>query len=131
MPRTRLRVVCTLRDTIDTLLPTSALMSVDLPTLGAPMSATKPQRVALSPTSATGTRACPGPDAFAPQQPFGGGLLGAPAGATGCIFRRQPFNRHDDAKLRRVVGSAARQDRVRRRRQAAALHPFLQRRFGI
>ena len=40
MPRTRARVVWTLRDTIDTLAPTSALRSVDLPALGAPISAT-------------------------------------------------------------------------------------------
>ena len=40
------RVVCTLCETIVTLVPTSALISVDLPTLGAPISATKPQRVA-------------------------------------------------------------------------------------
>ncbi len=45
MPRTGARVVCTLCDTIATLVPTSALTSVDLPTLVAPMSATKPQRV--------------------------------------------------------------------------------------
>ncbi len=40
MPRTSARVVCTLRETIDTLAPTSALMSVDLPAFGAPISAT-------------------------------------------------------------------------------------------
>ena len=45
MPRTSVRVVCTLRDTIETLVPTSLLSSVDLPALGAPISATKPQRV--------------------------------------------------------------------------------------
>ena len=47
MPRTRVRVVCTLRETIDTLLPTSAFSSVDLPALGAPINATKPQRVSV------------------------------------------------------------------------------------
>ena len=40
IPRTSERVVCTLRDTIDTLAPTRALMSVDLPAFGAPISAT-------------------------------------------------------------------------------------------
>ena len=44
MPRSGTRVVCTLCETIDTLAPTSALTSVDLPALGAPMMATKPQR---------------------------------------------------------------------------------------
>src|SRR5262245_24162164 len=49
MPRTSARVVWTLWVTIETLEPTSALRSVDLPTLGAPISATKPQRLAASP----------------------------------------------------------------------------------
>ena len=44
MPRISARVVCTLRETMVTLEPTSALTSVDLPTFGAPISATKPQR---------------------------------------------------------------------------------------
>jgi hypothetical protein len=44
MPRTGTRVVCTLCETIDTLAPTSALTSVDLPAFGAPMTAMKPQR---------------------------------------------------------------------------------------
>ena len=47
-PRIWARVVCALWVTIDTLVPTSALSSVDLPALGAPTSATKPQRVALA-----------------------------------------------------------------------------------
>ena len=37
MPRTIERVVCTLWLTIETLVPTSRLTSVDLPALGAPM----------------------------------------------------------------------------------------------
>ena len=45
MPRTSARVVCTLCVTIDTFEPTSALSSVDLPALGAPISATNPARV--------------------------------------------------------------------------------------
>ena len=44
MPRSSARVVCTLGVTIATLVPTSALISVDLPALGAPISAMKPQR---------------------------------------------------------------------------------------
>ena len=45
MPRISARVVCTFFETMVTLEPTSALTSVDLPTFGAPISATKPQRV--------------------------------------------------------------------------------------
>ena len=47
MPRIKARVVCTLCDTMVTLEPTSALSSVDLPALGAPISAIKPQLVPL------------------------------------------------------------------------------------
>ena len=41
------RVVWTLCDTIEILVPASALTSVDLPAFGAPMIAQKPQRVCL------------------------------------------------------------------------------------
>src|SRR5579883_491340 len=44
-PFTRMRVVCTLGLTIATFAPTSALVSVDLPALGAPMMAQNPARV--------------------------------------------------------------------------------------
>ena len=57
MPRISARVVCTLRETMVTLEPTSALTSVDLPTLGAPISATKPQRVAAGGATSPSTSA--------------------------------------------------------------------------
>src|SRR6202000_2950692 len=44
MPVMRWRVVCALRDVILTFWPTSAFMSVDLPTFGRPTIATMPQR---------------------------------------------------------------------------------------
>ena len=44
-PRTSVRVVCTLWETIVTLAPTSALISVDFPTLGVPIKAMKPHRL--------------------------------------------------------------------------------------
>ena len=60
MPRSSARVVCTLCETIATLLPTSALISVDLPTFGAPIKATKPQRVpAAAPVGCSVIRAVP------------------------------------------------------------------------
>jgi hypothetical protein len=43
--RMRKRVVCGLGETIVTLVPASALTSVDLPAFGAPTTATSPQRV--------------------------------------------------------------------------------------
>jgi hypothetical protein len=45
MPRTSARVVCTLRETIETFAPTSWFSSVDLPAFGAPIRATKPHFV--------------------------------------------------------------------------------------
>ena len=47
-PRIARRVVCGLSDTIATLWPTIELTSVDLPTLGRPASATKPERVLIA-----------------------------------------------------------------------------------
>jgi hypothetical protein len=55
MPRTMARVVCTLWLTIDTLAPTRRLTSVDLPALVAPISATKPERVAAPSAAAVST----------------------------------------------------------------------------
>ena len=55
MPRTTVRVVWTLRDTIETFDPTSALRSVDLPAFGAPMRAAKPQRVSGAGVSGAGS----------------------------------------------------------------------------
>ncbi len=44
MPVMRWRVVCDLREVMDTFCPTSAFISVDLPTLGLPTMAIRPQR---------------------------------------------------------------------------------------
>src|SRR5438270_8793003 len=52
MPRSGMRVVWTLCETMASLVPTSALINVDLPTLGAPINAIKPQRVPASPEGA-------------------------------------------------------------------------------
>ena len=46
IPITRMRVVCTLGETMLTLEPTRPFTSVDLPAFGAPTTATKPARVA-------------------------------------------------------------------------------------
>src|SRR5665213_2013721 len=85
MPRMRLRVVCTFGVTMEILAPTRALISVDLPTFGAPMSATTPQQVeraagsSVGPGSTIETRDL-GLHAFARQHGGGGGLFGAPLG---------------------------------------------------
>ena len=69
MPRISARVVCTLRETMVTLEPTSALTSVDLPTLGAPISATKPQRVAAGAASPSTPSSWAHPSLLPPPTP--------------------------------------------------------------
>src|ERR1700730_14836218 len=86
MPRTRVRVVCTLGVTMEILAPTNALINVDLPTLGAPISATKPQRVVGSADAAWPSSSAIAPfglDALARQHGGCGGLLRAAPGTGG------------------------------------------------
>src|SRR6202162_903192 len=132
MPRINARVVCTLRETIVTLEPTSALTSVDLPTLGAPISATKPQRVATGAASAGGSSiiAAAG-DAFARNHHGCRDLFGGALAAAETFGRRQSRQIHGDAKLRIVMRAGAFDLTINRRRQALALRPFLQHRLGI
>src|SRR6201991_4666585 len=86
MPRISARVVCTLRETIVTLEPTSALTSVDLPTLGAPISATKPQRVAADASGLEdSTVIAAAADAFAFDHHGGCDLLGGALGAADAL----------------------------------------------
>src|SRR6202008_558247 len=89
IPRISARVVCTLRETMVTLEPTSALTSVDLPTLGAPISATKPPRVAGVAGSALSVIA-PAGDAFALDDHGGRDLLGGALAAADALGRREP-----------------------------------------
>ena len=97
MPRTSARVVCTFGLTIVTLAPTSALTSVDLPALGAPIRATKPQRRRRRLRSVARTRiarlaigsSSRRLDAFARQHGGGGGLLGGALGAADAFGRRR------------------------------------------
>ena len=122
MPITRRRVVCTLGETIETLVPTSRLSSVDLPTLGAPMIATNPAR-------------------WPPAQPCGASpstlqqlgrrrLLGRPLGGR----RSRPGGRCRSARLTSTVkviacaGPAVATTPIDRAGQATRLRPLLQRR---
>src|ERR1700750_1772088 len=91
MPRISARVVCTLRETMVTLEPTSALTSVDLPTLGAPISATKPQRVSLGTASGEdSTIIAAAGDTFALDHHGRRDLLGGTLGAADAFGGRQP-----------------------------------------
>src|SRR6202045_2303931 len=132
MPRISARVVCTLRETMVTLEPTSALTSVDLPTLGAPISATKPQRVATgTASSAVSSIIAAAADAFARDHHRGRGLFGVALAAAKALGRRQPRQIHGDAKLRVMMRSGAFDLAIDRRRQSLGLGPFLQHRLGI
>src|SRR5205085_3039223 len=130
IPRISARVVCTLRETMVTLEPTKALTSVDLPTLGAPISATKPQRVpagaALSETSAVIAA-----DAFALDHNGSSDLLGGTLAAADAFGRREPRQIHRNAELRIVMRPGALDLAIYRRRQALGLGPFLQHGLGI
>src|SRR6476620_8397734 len=131
MPRISARVVCTLRETIVTLEPTSALTRVDLPTFGAPISATRPQRVAAGVTPAGSSVIGAAADAFARDHHGGRDLFGRALAAADAFGRRQPGQVHGDAKLWIMMRAAAFDLAIDRRRQSLALRPLLQHRLGI
>src|SRR5919108_5881582 len=127
IPRIRRRVVWTLAVTIETLVPTRRLSSVDLPTLGAPRIAIKPQRrSACSATGGSGIGRCQ-----ARQQLLGGRLLGRPLGAGDGAARLEAGKRYRDVEAWRVRRPRHGGDLIGRQAKAAALGPFLQRSLGI
>src|SRR5262245_33291885 len=109
IPRTGPRVVCALCVTIETLAPTSALISVDLPLFGAPISATKPQRVValplgLPPSLAILRRL---PDPFAQEHGKCCRLLGFALVRPLPAFGRDAFDVHFGGEAGGVVGTFA------------------------
>src|SRR5437868_11898912 len=132
MPRISARVVCTLRETIVTLEPTSALTRVDLPTFGAPISATKPQLVAAGAGSAEDSIviACAA-DAFSFDHHGCGDLFGRTLGAAETFRGRKARQVDGDAELRIVMRSGALDLAIDRRRQSLALGPLLQHRLRV
>src|ERR1700730_7871636 len=132
MPRISARVVCTLRETIVTLEPTRALTSVDLPTLGAPISATKPQRVATgAASSGSSSIIAAAADAFARDHHGRRDLFGGALAAAEALGRRQSRQIHGNRKLRFVMRPGPLDFAIDRCRQPLALRPFLQHRLGI
>src|SRR5882724_2804076 len=131
IPRISARVVCTLRETMVTLEPTSALTSVDLPTLGAPISATKPQAVAAGARPPSDSTVIAAADAFARDHHRGRDLFRRPLAAAEAFGRRQARQIHGDAELRIVMRPGALDLAINRRRQSLALRPFLQHGLGI
>src|SRR5262245_18171022 len=106
MPRTGPRVVCALCVTMETLAPTSALVRVDLPLLGAPISATRPQRVAFCPAGGLDIRLGL-PDSLAHQHGKRGGLLGGPLICARSALRRDAVDLHFGGEARGVIGAFA------------------------
>jgi hypothetical protein len=127
MPRTSARVVCTLCVTIETLAPTSWLTSVDLPAFGAPISATKPERV--------GAVRC---ICFShlqhifssrrQQDVLGRSLFGDPLGAAVALSGFPIADLDGDVNTGSWSGPSAREP-VDRRHAKAGMRPFLQ--FGL
>ena len=66
-PRTRVRVVWGLSETIDTLVPRMRLSSVDFPTLGRPTIVQKPDRISARSASGDWSKAWSSVDADAPD----------------------------------------------------------------
>src|SRR5260370_12175281 len=131
IPRSNVRVVCTLWETIATLAPTTALIRVDLPTLGAPISATNPQRRRAGAPFSGSTIEAFRHHALAGQHDGSGSLLGGALGAAGS-FRRHAIGKLDgDAELRIVVGARALDLAIGRGRQPLRLRPFLQHGLGV
>src|ERR1043166_9474889 len=106
-------------------------MSVDLPALGAPISAMKPQRVssvaAAADSGIDGVRR----HSLARQHGGGSGLLRGAFRSADPLGRRalEQFDRH--AELRAVVRAGALDLAVGRRRHAARLRPLLQQRLRV
>src|SRR5579863_1106626 len=131
MPRMRLRVVCTFGVTMEIFAPTRALIRVDLPTFGAPISATTPHEVDGAAGSSGGLGSAIeasdlGLDAFARQHGGCRGLLGAALGAARPFGGSKLGQLYGDAEYGTVVGTGACNLLVGGRRQSARLRPFLQ-----
>src|SRR4051794_5307354 len=118
IPITRRRVVWTLGETIETLVPTSWLSRVDLPTFGAPMMATKPARVGAG-SAISGL-------AHSGQHQGGSGVFGRALGAGGCLLRRLSREAYLDGERHRVGRSLRGDDAVGRRLQALRMRELLQ-----
>ncbi len=111
MPRTRKRVVCALGVTMESLAPVRRFSSVDLPALGAPTMATKPQRWVIGRRSSRAAAA----------QAFGVALAGAAA------FAALPGALDLDGEDGGVGGAGAGGLDVVGQGERAGHEPFLQR----
>src|SRR4029078_12406872 len=108
-------------------VPTSALISFDLPTFGAPISAMNPQRRSSLGSAIEPFRAHSLAREHGRRRSVCGGAFGAPETFGGLAVRQ--FDR--DAELRIMVRTLALDFAIGRRRQPACLRPFLQHGLGI
>src|SRR5690349_3721829 len=137
MPSTRVRVVCTRGDTIEILAPIMVFSSVDLPALGAPTKATKPQRgfSGSGAGTASGCVAVKGGRVSslidlcsnAAQHFHRRGFLRRPFRSPLPDRRLLPLEVEFDLEDGAVVRAGLSQGFVYRQGQAPALRPFLQR----
>ena len=110
-------------ETIETLAPTSRFSSVDLPALGAPISATKPQRVAVRP----GLRHERSSDIRLAAAACSAARLDLPLACCRALAGDPDLDREG-----RIVRRAGRfHHLIDGQRQAGRLGPFLQRRLGV
>ena len=128
-PRIWARVVCALWVTIDTLVPTSELSSVDLPALGAPTSAMKPQRVSvgLGRSLSLSSRQTFSRIRNASAALCSASFLDGPGGGQ----RVEPATADGDGEFGRVVGAGPLDFVIGWRFEPPRLRPFLQRRLGV
>src|SRR4051812_34782684 len=117
--RMRLRVVCTLCETMASLLPASAFRSVDLPALVGPMMAQNPQRVSSACTA----------DAFAREKGGRGRLFRRAFGRPRPDRRRARMHLHLDGEVRSVVGTFLGHHAIARDSEGIGERPFLQEGF--
>ena len=130
----RWRVVCALRDVMLIFWPTSALSSVDLPTLGRPTMATVPQRVS-APLACDHDRSGPPGRSLA----FSASSMWRAASCSAARRERpRPVSAIDNAGMRaldlerlRMRLARGAHDAIRRHRDAARLQPLLQLGLGV
>src|SRR6478672_12566061 len=123
MASTGPRVVCALWVTMATLAPTTALISVDLPLFGAPISATKPHRVSVAAWSVM-LRSLP--NALAQQHGECRRLLRRALVGAVPALRGNAIDLHLGGEARLVVRPLAGNLDIAWQRQVPSLRPFLQ-----
>ena len=109
------------------------LSRVDLPALGAPMSAVKPH-LGCSGVIGQVSGCCARGGVSKPSRimnALGGGLFGQPLRGAAALGGRKARHGNRDDELRRMSGPAARHFAVDRRWPAEPLGPFLQRGLGV